>query len=73
MPTDLERELTHAREMAKAEHKPDCEWTPPRHTYPKRPDPRCTGCVTDADRALWAQLADEYAAQLDRNREDTLL
>jgi hypothetical protein len=35
--------------------------------------PPCPGCVTPADRALWARLAAEVDAYLDRNREDTLL
>jgi hypothetical protein len=70
--TDLAGELAHARAMAKANHKPECirrehPWTKPT------PTPGCTGCVTDADRRLWQQLADEYQAHLDRHREDTLL
>lgn len=35
--------------------------------------PRCPGCITDTDRALWDRLANEADAYLDRNREETLL
>jgi hypothetical protein len=69
--TDLERELAHAQAMATATHRPDCP-VKRRARFSDRGHV-CTGCVTDADRALWSQLADEYAAQLDRHREDTLL
>lgn len=60
MPTDLTRFLTHAREMTTAIHRPDC---PRVASGPlqegSRTRPRCPGCVTDADRALWVRLADE--------------
>ena len=83
--TDLERALAHAQTMAGAEHRPDC---PPRDRRPRwinehdadgwitgghEEQPRCPGCVTDTERALWRQLADEYAAQVERGREETLL
>jgi hypothetical protein len=65
--TELERFRDHAAEMATAEHVPDCAgmvgavWGL-KHV---RPDPACPGCLTDADRALWARLAaeiDDYLA-----------
>jgi len=41
--------------------------------HPKlMPIERCPGCVTDADRALWARLADEVDAHLARNVEEGL-
>ena len=48
----------HARAMAGSQHRPDClvrdhPWTKPR------PTKGCTGCMTGAERALWARLADE--------------
>lgn len=62
MPSDLERDLAHARAMAKAQHKPDCQLVRRDRVYPIRPNPACAGCVTDADRVLWRQIADELAA-----------
>ena len=81
--SDLERELAHARRMATAEHKPECliecrDWTGNRaFSLPGPSEPGgktpCPGCVTDSERALWAQLAEEYQQQIDRHREDPLL
>lgn len=56
--SDLAEYRKHCRRMTTAKHRPDCliptgPWTKPK------PTPGCTGCVTDADRALWKQLADE--------------
>ena len=34
--------------------------------------PACPGCVTDADRALWARLADEVDAYLQEDEEPGL-
>ena len=40
-------------------------WTAHAETCPGNPSaPPCPGCVTDADRALWARLADEAEAYL---------
>ena len=75
---ELEQFLRHCRAMSTAEHKPECRradhlarcwgireaWT--------HPDPACTGCVTDADRALWARLADEVEAYLSHEEEGAL-
>jgi hypothetical protein len=66
----------HARAMSTVEHAPEClgenptpgEW--PRWVHP---DSACPGCVTDADRALWARLADEVDAYLAPEPEETLL
>jgi hypothetical protein len=35
--------------------------------------PRCPGCVTDADRALWGRLAAEVEAYLTPEEEEALL
>ena len=40
-----------------AEHAEECPGNPAA--------PPCTGCVTDADRALWTRLADEVDAYLE--------
>lgn len=87
--TDLERFRDHARQMSTAEHKPECPWSRPKECEPKpiwrggitslqwlgmtEPPPLCAGCVTDADRLLWARLAAEADAYLDREPEETLL
>lgn len=95
--SDLTRFRDHCREMATAEHKPECPsltavepywppggwdliddegdwcarsgkpstglgWLGPK---PKWEPPTCGGCLTDADRALFAQMAgevDDYLA-----------
>ena len=63
----------HARAMSKAEHKPECSVL---RTIPwlktVRPDPDCSGCVSDDDRALWEQIADETEADLGRDDEEGL-
>ena len=41
---------------------PEPPWSPPA----------CPGCITDADRALWARLADEADAYLSRNVDEGL-
>lgn len=70
--SDLEQARDHASAMAKAQHKPDCLQR--EHPWTKA-QPTCgqDHCVTDADRALWAQLADEYDQHLHRHQEATLL
>ena len=74
MASDLERFRDHCREMATAVHKPTCHghrpstWGWAREIHP---DPKCPGCVTDADRALWARLAAEIDAYL--TTDDTAL
>lgn len=41
-------------------------WTAHAETCPGNPAaPNCTGCVTDAERALWTQIADEIDDYLD--------
>lgn len=75
--SDLERFRDHARRMATAEHKPECtslipgEWRYPRNALSMAgptwwEPPACPGCITDAERVLWARLADETDAYLDR-------
>ena len=69
MSDDLTTFRDHCARMAKAEHVPEClidcclDW---RGIRPFQiPSPHCTGCVTDADRALWqrpAQEVDDYLA-----------
>lgn len=70
--SDLERFRDHAAAMATAVHKPTCHrpstWGWAREIHP---DPACPGCVTDADRALWARLATEIDAYL--TTDDTAL
>jgi hypothetical protein len=66
----------HARAMSTTEHVPECLGENPVHPHPAlgwiHPDPACPGCVTDADRALWARLADEVDAYLAPEPEETL-
>lgn len=74
--SDLARDLAHARAMATAEHTPECTGHRPSRwgwALEVHPDPACPGCVTDADRALWAQIAGELEAHLARQTEETLL
>ena len=66
---NLTTTLTHARQMASATHKPECAVTVPdprgwawEETI--RPDPACSGCITDRERALWHQIASEIDAYL---------
>jgi hypothetical protein len=60
----------HARKMAEAEHKPECPygWADGSGL----PDCPCPGCIPDADRALWARLADEVDAYLSHDEEGAL-
>lgn len=65
--SDLTKFRDHCRVMAAAVHSPECKGERPGIFYPitVRPDPECGGCVTDADRALFALLAaevDDYLA-----------
>jgi hypothetical protein len=76
--TDLERfrvyartmaTAHYARTMATAQHTPTCRGlAPSRWGWAREvhPDPKCPGCVSDDDRALWARLADEATAYLDQ-------
>ena len=67
----LRASLTHYRHMAGSDHRPDCtvdvrsRWGGWRTL---RPDPACPGCITDHERALWQQLADETAQHLGDNQ-----
>jgi hypothetical protein len=72
--TELEAFGAHCREMATAQHRPDCLAKPTFRygTRPVRPDPACTGCVTALDRAIWQRLADEVSAYLTTEPEETL-
>lgn len=67
--SDLTRFRDHCRRMAKTQHLGGCSADHPAMMW--RPaDERCPGCVSDADRALWAQLADEIDAYLAGQLED---
>lgn len=73
--SDLTAFRNHARAMSTAEHKPEClidcqDWRGIRSF--KMPRHGCPGCVTDAERALWARLADEADAYLHRHEEEGL-
>ena len=54
----------HCQRMATAEHKPECTLSR-THWLDIHPHPECDGCLTDADRALFAQMAGEVADYLD--------
>jgi hypothetical protein len=76
--SDLTAFRDHAAEMAAAVHKPDCRaWVQRPNMWGWQdgrwvtPDPKCAGCVTDADRATWARLAAEIDAYL--TTDDTAL
>jgi hypothetical protein len=73
--SDLTDARDWARKMSTAQHKPECEGhAPTRWGWARtlRPDPKCSGCVTDADRAMWKERADEYDAYLAREDEADL-
>lgn len=69
--SELERFRDHCREMAEAEHKPECRvfvevkpwprWAP---AHWQHPDPDCLGCNLSDDRDLFRRLADEVDAYL---------
>lgn len=69
MSSELERFRDHAHAMAKpGAHVDDCHRTRPMARggeITTTPDPRCTGCVPDRDRQLFARLANEIDAYLD--------
>lgn len=69
--SDLTRFRDHARQMATAEHKPECQKprTDTRGWVGKHPDPDCDGCNPAVDRDLFKRLADEIDAYLDRPAE----
>lgn len=65
--TDLRTLRDHARAMTQAMHRIDCAWhlwTTTRHHRGQQQPPVCAGCVTDPDRALWRQLADEATTRV---------
>ena len=75
---DLTTFRDHARRMSTARHTDECgTWTnPKRLNAPRRwqsPNPACAGCVTPAQRDLWARLADEVDAYLNRHPEEMTL
>lgn len=60
------------RRMATAVHREACMVRP--NPWSKAlPTPGCSGCVTDAERALWEQLADEAEAYLSTHPADAKL
>lgn len=64
--SDLGKFRDHCAAMSTADHKPECRGQMPiRWGWAREihPDPNCPGCVSDGDRALFAQMAaevDEY-------------
>lgn len=77
--SDLTSFRDWARLMSTEVHRPDCPLSETarglRHrcsTDCTHPYPRCPGCVTDADRALWERLAAEADSYLSRNVEEGL-
>lgn len=73
--TALEQMRDHARRMATAKHTDECEGHAPTHwgwAKALRPDPTCPGCVSDHDRELWAQQADELDRYLAGQAEEGL-
>lgn len=73
--SDLETERDWCRQQSISEHKPTCEAIDTRGFLPRhiRPDPRCPGCMTDQERADWAERADEIDAYLAPSNEAGLL
>jgi hypothetical protein len=80
MATELEAYAVHCRKMAKATHRPDCTG---RSVGPvdacsdhDDPDcvlpPKCQGCITMRDRALWLLLATEAETYLRAHEPETL-
>lgn len=61
----------HARRMATTTH--SACLTRPNPWSKAQPHPDCRGCVTDADRALWAQIADEITEHLDQQHQEESL
>lgn len=68
--SDLTTFRDHCRAMSDAKHRPECFTLAPQGNqwwFGKRIPIAycCEGCVTDADRALFARLADEVDGYLD--------
>ena len=61
--SDLSQLRDHARMMAAASHATDCLVRP---TIWQKPVPTCgtPHCMTDSDRVLWTQIADEIDTYL---------
>lgn len=77
--SDLTAFRDHARTMSRRTHRPDCplwkkvgEFAHLCSDSCTHPEPRCPGCVTNADRELWKRLADEVDAYLSRHVEEGL-
>lgn len=81
----LTDELAHAKRMSTAQHVPQCapgleaEWKAqlaawvrrtPRGHIPTRPT--CDGCVSERDRAIWKQQAEQLDTYLNRRTDDDL-
>jgi ribosomal protein L37AE/L43A len=71
MSSDLAAFRDHARRMSTATHTPECPVNGRAQLSRFSEDGLwvCTGCVTDADRALWTRLADEVDAYLSDDDE----
>jgi hypothetical protein len=74
VPTELESFRTHCRALAAADHKPECRGkvSDPWGWRWKHPDPDCDGCNPQADRDLFARLADEVDTYLHTDDPDAL-
>lgn len=72
-----------ARHMSQAQHRPECAgqleqqhdrnlgaWIedPDDHNTTPPPHPTCPGCVTDRDRQIWKQEADQLEQHILANR-----
>ena len=69
MADELDALRDHARQMVTALHRPDCLWRP-KPWLKAIPRDGCTGCVTEKERRLWKQIADEVQVYLDDARSD---
>lgn len=71
--SDLTTFRNHCAAMATAEHRPTCRtWVSNRFGRWQHPAPTCPGCLTDADRALFAQLAAEVDDYREREEQADL-
>lgn len=70
--TELELFRDHCRKMSSARHTPECSLPRPGFWLDIKPNPKCPGCVSDADRALFARLAAEVDAYLTTDEPEGL-
>lgn len=66
---DVASAAGYFRRMSTSAHRDTCMVRP--HPWSKvQPTPGCSGCMPDAERALWVQLADEADAYLTTHLPD---